>query len=141
MTDKTEHSLTEEQILSAPESCYMNDEQLAFFKERLINLYDLTCQRIQEAREQMSSPMDYSDVNDRASCEEQSALALRIVEREQMLLEKIKKSLERIRQGTYGYCLESGEPIGIKRLLARPTAEYCAEVKALKEIKEHHYSG
>lgn len=76
-----------------------------------------------------------------AQITEQSDIALRIVEREQRLLPKIQQALKRIRLGTYGYCLESGEPIGIPRLLARPTAEYCADVKALKEIKEHQYRG
>ena len=132
--------LTEEQILSAPESEYMNAQQLNFFKVRLIELYDSTRNRIQETRDQMASPMESSDENDRASLEEQSAIALRIVDREQKLLPKIRQSLERIRTGDYGYCMESGEPIGIRRLLARPTAEYCAEVKNLKELKENHFN-
>lgn len=132
--------LTEKQILKAKASDYMNKEQLEFFRNRLVNLYQTTCERIQEAKEQMHNPIHFSDPNDRASCEEQSSIALRIVEREQKLLPKIQKSLEAIRTGDYGYCLESGEPIGIARLLARPTAEYCAEVKALKEMKEDHYS-
>ena len=131
--------LSEEQIKTASESDYMNEEQLAFFKDRLIELYETTSNRIQEAKDQMSSPTDLSDANDRASWEEQSNLSLRIVEREQKLLPKIRQSLERIRLGEYGYCLESGEPIGILRLLARPTAEYCAEVKAVQELKEDHY--
>lgn len=133
--------LTEKKILASSESDYMNDEQLAFFKNRLIELHESTRARIVEARDQMASPMSSSDANDRASSEEQSAIALRIVEREQKLLPKIQQSIERIREGTYGYCLESGEPIGIPRLLARPTAEYCAEVKALKEIKERNFNG
>ncbi len=131
--------LSEEQILAAPESDYMNAEQLVFFRQRLMELYDSTCDRIQEAKEQMVAPMDFSDPSDRASCEEQSEIALKIVDREQKLLPKIRQSLERITEGSYGYCLESDEPIGIPRLLARPTAEYCAEVKALKELEENHY--
>ncbi|MCG8611938.1 MAG: TraR/DksA C4-type zinc finger protein [Pseudomonadales bacterium] len=131
--------LSEEEILQDKESNYMNDAQLAFFRQRLIDLHDSTCIRIQEAKDQMVTPMGFSDPNDRASCEEQSDIALRIVDREQKLLPKIQQALERIRLDTYGYCLESGEPIGIPRLLARPTAEYCAEVKALKEMKEHKY--
>lgn len=132
-------SLTEEDIRNAPDSNYMNKEQLEFFRNKLIELHEITRSRIVEAKEQMVSPMGFSDISDRASCEEQSSIALRIVEREQRLLPKIQQSLERIRLGTYGYCLESGEPIGIPRLLARPTAEYCAEVKAQKEMKEHHF--
>ena len=131
--------LTEEQILKARKSDYMNTDQLEFFRQRLIDLHSTTCARIQEAKDQMVSPMDFSDPSDRATCEEQSAIALRIVDREQKLLPKIQQSLERIRLGEYGYCEETGEPIGIPRLLARPTAEYCAEVKTLKEMKEHHY--
>ena len=133
--------LTEEQILQAPESDYMNAEQLEFFRQKLLELHDTTRERIREAKAQMTSPMDFSDPSDRATSEEQSSIALRIVDREQKLLPKIQQSLERIRLGDYGYCMETGDPIGIPRLLARPTAEYCAEVKALKEMKEHHYRG
>ena len=132
--------LTEEQILKAPKSKYMNEEQLAFFKQRLLDLYESTCQQIEDAKKRMVSPMDFSDPSDRASSEEQSGIALRIVDREQKLIPKIRQALERIRLGEYGYCLETGEPIGVPRLLARPTAEFGAEVKTLKEMKEHQYS-
>ena len=134
-------NLTEKQVVNAPKSEYMNPEQLEFFRERLLDLHKSTSARIQEAKEQMLSPMDFSDPSDRATCEEESNIALRILEREQKLLPKIQQSLERIRSGDYGYCLESGEPIGIPRLLARPTAEYCAEVKLVKEFKEDQYRG
>ena len=139
MNASKSESLTEAQVLKAPASEYMNQHQLDFFRERLIELHQSTVARIQETKAQMSSPMDHSDPSDRASSEEESAIALRILEREQRLLPKIQQSLERIRSGEYGYCLESGEPIGIQRLLARPTAEFSAEVKTLKEIKEHQY--
>ena len=132
--------LTEEQIQEASESDYMNTEQLAFFKNKLLELYEATNFRIQEARDQMAKPLDdLSDLNDRASWEERSSVALRIVDREQNLLPKIQQSLDRIRLGTYGYCLESDEPIGIPRLLARPTADYCAEIKEIQEEKETRY--
>jgi len=131
--------LTEKQILNAPESQYMNAEQLEFFRERLLDLHEITVTRIMGAKEQLDSPMDYSDPSDRATCEEQSNIALKIVEREQKLLPKIKKALENIRHGEYGYCLESGEPIGVPRLLARPTSEFSVEVKTLKEIREQQY--
>ncbi len=131
--------LTKEQIKQASEEDYMNQTQLAFFKQLLIELHETTRERIQEAKDQMSSPMELSDESDRASWEEQCAISLRIVDREQKLLPKIQQALERIRLGDYGYCLESGEAIGIPRLLARPTAEFCADVKLVKEIKEHTY--
>ena len=143
MNDKTPDSdnklLTKEQILEAPEDDYMNEAQLAFFEHELLELHKTTLDRVQEAKEQMSSSFDSSDISDRATWEEQSSISLRIVEREQKLLPKIQQALERVRRNDYGYCLESGEPIGIPRLLARPTAEYCAEVKTLKEIKEQNY--
>lgn len=132
--------LTEKHIINAPESDYMNAEQREFFKHKLLELYASTNARIMEVKQQMEGPMGCSDLNDRASYEEQSNISLRIVAREQKLLPKIKQALARIRDGDYGYCLESGEPIGIPRLLARLTAEYCAEVKAIKEIKEHHFN-
>ena len=131
--------MTEAQILKAPKSKYMNEEQLVFFKEKLLSLYESTCQQIDDAKKRMVSPMDFSDPSDRASSEEQSGIALRIVDREQKLIPKIRQSLERIRLGEYGYCLETGDPIGIPRLLARPTAEFGAEVKTIKEMKEHQY--
>lgn len=137
--DSKTKKLSEKQILRARQSDYMNPDQLEFFRERLLDLHKSTSARIKEVKNQMVSPMDFSDPNDRATSEEQSRIALRIVEREQKLLPKIRQSLERIQSGDYGYCLESGEPIGIPRLLARPTAEYCAEVKAEKEIKERQY--
>lgn len=132
--------MTEEMILADCDSKYMNPEQLAFFKARLLDLYRSTCTQIEEAKNRMVNPMDFSDPSDRASSEEQSSIALRIVDREQKLLPKIQQSLERIRLGEYGYCMESGEPIGIPRLLVRPTAEYCTDIKTLKEMKEHHYT-
>ena len=133
--------LSDEEILKAPESEYMNADQLAFFKQKLIELYESTCKQIEDAKKRMVSPMEFSDPSDRATCEEQSSIALRIVDREQKLIPKIRQSLERIRLGDYGYCMETGEPIGIPRLLLRPTAEYCTEVKTLNEMKEHHFNG
>lgn len=138
-TTKKTKQLTKEQILKAPEKDYMNTAQLEFFRALLIAEHDTTREHIQQAKDQMSCPMDLTDENDRASWEEQLNISMRIVDREQKLLPKIIKALERIRIGEFGYCKESGEPIGIPRLLARPTAEYCADVKVVKEIKEHAY--
>ncbi|BFM17734.1 RNA polymerase-binding protein DksA [Maricurvus nonylphenolicus] len=132
-------ALTEEQIKQAPESDYMNEEQLEFFRCLLLELHESTKNRIQEAKRQMATPPEFNDENDRASWEEECSTSLRILDREQKLLPKISQSLERIRLGNYGYCLESDEPIGVPRLLARPTAEYCAEVKAQMEYKEQAY--
>lgn len=129
----------EQRIIDAPEEDYMNEEQLAFFKQKLIELHDITREHIREAKEQMLSPPDITDLSDKATWEEQCGMLIRIVEREQRLLPKIQQALERIRIETYGYCLESGEPIGVRRLLARPTADFCADVKTMMENKEHMY--
>jgi DnaK suppressor protein len=118
---------------------YINEEQLAFFKVLLIELYETTKERVQKFKDQIANPMALSDQSDRATWEEQCAISLRIVEREQKLLPKIQQALERIRLGDYGYCKESGEPIGIQRLSVRPTAEYCVDIKVLQEIKESSY--
>lgn len=131
--------LTEQQIIDAPEDDYMNEAQLAFFRHRLVQLHDETRERIREAKEEMLSPPDLSDASDRATWEEHCALSMRIVDREQKLLPKIQQALERIRLEDFGYCKESGEPIGVRRLLVRPTAEYCADVKNFQEMKEHIY--
>ena len=92
-------TLTEKQVLKAPESEYMNDQQLDFFKSLLIELHNATHERIEETKNEMNSPPEFNDENDRASWEEQCLLSLRILDREQKLLPKIKQSLERIRLG------------------------------------------
>lgn len=135
----TPASPMEQKLLDASEEEYMNEEQLAFFKDRLIELHNETREHIRGVKDQMLIPPDLSDPSDRASWEEQCALSMRIVDREQKLLPKIQQALERIRAGTYGYCLESGEPIGIPRPLVRPTAELCADVKIISEMTEHLY--
>lgn len=131
--------LTKEQLLKSPSSDYMNEAQQVFFRHLLVELHDTTRERIIDAKEQILNPPDLSDPSDRATWEEQCALLMRIVDREQKLLPKIQQALERIRIGEYGYCEETGEPIGIPRLLARPTAQFCADVKLCQELQEHAY--
>ena len=132
-------AITENELLQAPASDYMNEEQLAFFRRLLEELRVETMESIEAAKQRLASPPEMNDEADRASYEEESGLALRIVDRERKLLPKIDASLRRIASGDYGYCLESGEPIGIARLLARPTAELCAEVKTMNERREVNY--
>lgn len=129
--------LTVQQLLEAPDSEYMNPSQLAFFKNKLIELHDSTRDHIRQVKNQLCIPPDLTDISYRATWEEQCALLMRIVDREQKLLPKIQQALARIRTGDYGYCLETGEPIGVRRLIARPTAELCTDVKQCLELKEH----
>jgi len=131
--------LTKEKILKAAKKNYMNKDQLVFFQSLLNDLKKETLNHIREAKDRLSNPPSCSDEVDRAQHEIDSMLFLRIVERESKLLPKIDKAIMRIKAGDYGFCLETGEPIGLERLISRPTAEYCAEVKTINEEKEKHF--
>jgi len=123
-------TLTKEALLAASEDDYMNDEQLEFFKELLNDLKQQTMAHIEEMKASLSQPPEIND---------EVRLSLRILDRERKLLPKIDKSLRRIKDKSFGYCLETGEPIGIPRLLIRPVSEYCADVKMVNEGREQHY--
>ena len=131
--------LTKEKILRAPKKNYMDKDQLSVFKTQRNELKKETLKHIKDAKDRLSNPPACSDEVDRAQHEIDSMLFLRIVERESKLLPKIDKALLRIKAGDYGYCLETGEPIGLERLISRPTAEFCAEVKSINEEKEKHF--
>ncbi|WP_338456845.1 TraR/DksA C4-type zinc finger protein [uncultured Alteromonas sp.] len=128
-----------QQLLDAPTEEYMNDDQLAFFKTLLTDLKKKTMLHIEEMKVQLSDPPEINDDVDRAQYEEDSRIGLRILDRERKLIIKIDKSLRRITEGDFGYCKETGEPIGIPRLLIRPISEYCADVKQVNEGKERHF--
>ncbi len=132
--------LTEDKIRKMPATEYMNKEQLEFFEQRLLELQTETEKHIETVRQQLAQYEFEPDDNDRASLEEERATMLRIIERETKLLPKILYSLKQIKEGNYGYCEETGEPIGIERLLLRPTATLSTEAKSLSEAKERHYS-
>ena len=138
--DRLHIMLTKEKILKAPKKNYMNKDQLSFFKTQLNELKKETLKHIKDAKDRLSNPPACSDEVDRAQHEIDSMLFLRIVERESKLLPKIDKALLRIKAGDYGYCLETGDPIGLERLISRPTAEFCAEVKSINEEKEKHFA-
>ena len=131
--------LTEKQIRRAPKKDYMNEEQLAFFKQHLLDLKRQTISHIEEARQRLADANRETDELDRALTEEENRLRLRIADRESKLLPKIDEALKRIEEGEYGWCEETGEPIGIERLLLRPTATLCAEAKARQERLERNY--
>jgi DnaK suppressor protein len=118
---------------------YMNAEQIAWFTRKLLTLKEETQAHILSSQKALKKRPELNDEADQAQHEEESDIALHLAERETKLLTKIHAALERIRTGEFGYCLETGEPIGIPRLLLRPTAEYCAEVKTKMEVREKHY--
>nr|WP_275443353.1 MULTISPECIES: RNA polymerase-binding protein DksA [Halomonas] len=122
-----------------PDSDYMNDEQLAFFRQRLLEERDEIEAHLQEIRCVIASHERDSDEADQAAFEEELSLALRQADRESRLLNNIAAALKRIEHGDYGYCDETGEPIGLARLMFRPTAKLCIEAKERQEQHEHHY--
>ncbi|MFN3234120.1 MAG: RNA polymerase-binding protein DksA [Gammaproteobacteria bacterium] len=118
----------------------MNKEQLEFFKTLLLELEKETMAHIDVVRKELSElSNEPADEVDLASREEERMIKLRIIERETKLLPKIRYSLKQISEENYGYCEETGEPIGIERLLLRPTARFSVDSKTFMEIKEKEF--
>jgi DnaK suppressor protein len=131
--------LTEEALRAMPEDDYMNEAQLAFFRHRLLAMRLEVTDREVGAKERLGERETFADPADRATAEEEHWLDLRLRERESYLLKKIDESLKRIRDKSYGWCEKSGDPIGLPRLLARPTATVCVDIKGLSEKVETHF--
>lgn len=131
--------LTEEQILKMSDKDYMNPAQLAFFKVRLQQLEIDLLKNAGETTEHLRETVLVPDPADRATIEEEHALELRTRDRERKLLKKVQQSLASIEAGEYGWCEETGEPIGIPRLLARPTATLSLEAQQRRELKQKLY--
>lgn len=131
--------LTEAQILKMSDKDYMNEAQLAFFKARLQQLEKELLKNAGETTEHLRETVLVPDPADRATIEEEHALELRTRDRERKLLKKVQQSLAAIESGEYGWCEETGEPIGIPRLLARPTATLSLEAQQRRELKQKLY--
>lgn len=129
----------EAKLLAMPTNDYMNDEQLRFFRHRLLAERVEIETHLREMKDVIASRERDSDESDQASFEEELRLALRQADRESRLLKNIESALKRIESGEYGYCEETGEPIGLPRLMFRPTAKLCIEAKERQEQQEHHY--
>lgn len=114
----------------------MSPPQLEFFRARLEDERKRLQECAQSTLEQMQDIVAEADFSDRASREEKFLLEFRVRDRERNLLKKIGHALQRIENGTYGWCQETGEPIGIPRLLARPTATLCIEAQERHELLE-----
>ena len=130
---------TEGELLKMPDSEYMNDLQLAFFKHRLQQMERELLQNADETTEHLRETVIVPDPADRATIEEEHALELRTRDRERKLLKKVQQSIAAIDSGDYGYCEETGEPIGVPRLLARPTATLSLEAQERREMKQKMY--
>lgn len=126
-------------LLTSSADDYMNAAQLAFFRQRLLNERAELEAHLKEVKTAIASHERDSDEADQASFEEELRLSLRQADRESRLVNNINAALQRIENGEYGFCEETGEPIGIPRLLFRPTAKLCIEAKERQERKEHHF--
>ena len=134
---KAGRDLTEDELLAMPDSEYMNDKQLEFFRAKLTALKDDLLSNAGETTEHLREDTSIvPDPADRATIEEEHALELRTRDRERKLLKKIGQSLARIDAGDYGFCDETGEPIGLGRLIARPTATLSLEAQQRRELKQ-----
>lgn len=132
----TKKLLTEQEILAMGEDDYMNDAQLAFFKHRLTQMENELQKNADKTTETLRETTVVPDPADRATIEEEHALELRTRDRERKLLKKVQAALKRIEDGDYGWCEETGEPIGVARLIARPTATLSLEAQQRREIKQ-----
>ena len=134
---KAGKDLTEAELQAMPDGEYMNDKQLEFFRSRLQALKDDLLSNAGETTEHLREDTSIvPDPADRATIEEEHALELRTRDRERKLLKKISQSIVRIDAGDYGFCDETGEPIGLGRLLARPTATLSLEAQQRRELKQ-----
>lgn len=137
--ENTMRPLTESELRRMSKRSYMNERQQQFFRCRLLELHETTRRAMDALRDNLKATVREPDQADQASQEEEQRLVLRALDRDTHLLRKVEDALRRLARGEYGFCLESGEPIGIERLLARPTAEYAIHAKTRRETKERHY--
>jgi DnaK suppressor protein len=119
---------------------FMNERQVEYFRQKLLNWKD---DILKESRETLGHLQDENhilpDIADRASSETDRSLELRTRDRQRKLISKIDSALKRIADGTYGYCEETGDPIGLKRLDARPIATLSIEAQERHEKRERVY--
>ena len=130
--------MTDAELLAQPASAYMNAEQQAFFRDLLLRQRQELQSRIAEEFDALREVEPSSDPGDIGSAEEQRQWQLRVLEREKKLLDKIDAALERLARDDYGWCQETGEPIGLARLLLRPTATLSVEANERQEQRERH---
>ena len=134
---KSGAELTDAEVLAMPDSEYMNAKQVEFFRVKLTGLKDGVLSNAGETTEHLREDTTIvPDPADRATIEEEHALELRTRDRERKLLKKIVQSIARLDTGEYGYCDETGEPIGLGRLIARPTATLSLEAQQRRELKQ-----
>lgn len=130
---------SEKELLAQPADEYMSAAQLDFFRRKLKALESELRANAGETTEHLRETVLVPDPADRATIEEEHALELRTRDRERKLIKKVQQALMRIESGEYGYCEETGEPIGLKRLLARPTATLSIEAQQRRELRQRQF--
>ena len=130
---------TAEEILKMPDDDYMNAQQLEFFRRRLTDLEKELRANADQTTVNLRETTVVPDPADRATIEEEHALELRTRDRERKLLKKVQAAIKRIDDGDYGYCEETGDPIGVAHLMARPTATLSLEAQQRRELKQKMY--
>lgn len=131
--------LSEAELIKQAKTDYMSKDQLKFFKYQLQMLAAQLRENAGATTEHLRELAVAPDPADRATLEEEHALELRARDRERKLLKKVEAAIVRIDSGDYGYCEETGEPIGIQRLMARPTATLTIEAQERRELKQKMY--
>ena len=130
--------MTKEKLLAMPADDYMNAEQQAFFSDLLKQMKVETQERIEQSRVPIESRDSPADPADAASVEEERHWLVNAIERDQRLLPQLEMALGRIADDSFGWCDDSGEPIGLKRLLISPTTKYCIEAQERHEQLDKH---
>ncbi len=138
-TKRVDGMISEAEILKQTKDQYMSKAQLAFFKHRLVALATQLRENAGQTTEHLRELAIVPDPADRATLEEEHALELRARDRERKLLKKVEAAILRVDEGSYGYCDETGDPIGIPRLLARPTATLTIEAQERRELKQRMF--
>ena len=119
---------------------YMSTMQLEYFRQKLLNWRRELLTESQKTLDHLKTEnWNEPDLNDRATIETEASIELRTRDRYRKLIEKIDHALIRIAENNYGYCEDTGEKIGLKRLQARPVATLCVEAQARRENDEKHY--
>jgi DnaK suppressor protein len=116
---------------------FMNERQVQYFKQKLLNWKEDILRESRETLTHLQAETEnHPDIADRASSETDRSLELRTRDRQRKLISKIDEALRRIEEGAYGYCEETGEPIGVARLDARPIATLSLEAQERHERRE-----
>ncbi len=131
--------LTEAEVLAAPQEDYMSPAQLDFFRARLLEEEQALLDAARQTTEHLQENESIPDWTDRASNEEEHTLELRVRDRERKMLKKIREALRRIDSGEYGWCEETGDAIGVARLIARPAATLSIDAQERREQHKRQF--